>query len=242
MLKIVVPNIQEELNGLLYNIASNNNQIDEKNVIERFISIYKGDFRHQYSSLFTLITEIDKSSEYSLDILSERLEECINNYAVDDKIKEKLLKLKDHVNLEIARLNHYKSILASKDLLLERTDERIVSLDKKIEKMSKHIDDSSDSLKNQVTTILGIFASIVLSFAGGMTFTTSAFNSITSVGIRNTIILLLLLGMIFIIAVYSLTYVIAKINRIDLRVRWFYIVVFVMLILLFLIYYYLPLK
>lgn len=109
---------QEQLASLLYRLAQTETGIlDENGVAEETKSlkeIYKGGFRHQYSDLFPVIKTISSETAYDTDALLENLRlvrECVeaehSSTGKYNGLYLPLLKLLDHINLELARLGVY---------------------------------------------------------------------------------------------------------------------------------------
>ncbi len=71
---------------------------------------------------------------------------------------------------------------------------------------------------------MGIFASIVLAFIGGMTFSTSVLNNIHNGSIYRLLIITSLIGMIFIAMIWLLMDFIKTIHGQDKRNYWYIIV------------------
>lgn len=105
---------QTQLEKLIEEIARidigilSSNMVTEK--ANQFKAIYSRNFRHQYSSIFPVIKTISEGNEYDAETLMENLRlirECVE--AEHDKtgkfnsIYIPLLKLMDHINLELAR-------------------------------------------------------------------------------------------------------------------------------------------
>lgn len=117
-------------------------------------------------------------------------------------------KLYDHLNLEIGRLNCFST---SKE-----TAEKLSSVDARITDLNLTVQKTRETLKRQQTeyiTILGIFASIVLAFTGGMAFSTSVLNNIASVSAYRIIIIALLIGLILCNVVFGLFYFLGRLIK-----------------------------
>ena len=146
-----------------------------------------------------------------------------NKAGEDDQNNEIVLikfhKLYDHINLEVVRLKNYdeqirKAINRINDSA-ESTRKQIDEFHNKIDAKGKEIDeriqkrldeakDESNKMKSEYISILGIFASIVLSFAAGMAYSTSVLSNIHKASIYRTIIVATLVGMIVIAIMWLL--------------------------------------
>lgn len=106
---------QDQLISLIYGIAAIETQIlSHEEVLvkaKELKQIYAGGFRHQYSELFPAIKTISEGNTYDAEILLENLrlirEYVEQEYSATGQFNAlylPLLKLMDHINLELARL------------------------------------------------------------------------------------------------------------------------------------------
>ena len=209
---------------------------DLHEVGKKLTEIYENDFRHSYSQFFPLIVTIAKveKGEDNLDYLSNNLE-SIRNLVEQDFYKGEvefkglylpLSKLSDHLNLEIARYNHYSvSEQRTRDLIarskdtedtlsdakaeLEELSERSSNAKAKLEELSER----ASNMQTEYTTILGIFAAIILAFTGSITFSSSVLNNIDKSSVYRLIIITLIIGFVFFNTVCVLIDFIIKINE-----------------------------
>lgn len=155
---------------------------DYTQAISQARDIYCDGYRHSYSLITAFILRGDDQQKQKIILtnLSENIGLIIEllKPEKDSYLLEKLEKLNDHINLESSRLEYYKdNIFKLEDSTLKirnNQQETINELEEKTQKIETN-------LKNQQTqyiTILGIFASIVLAFVSGLTFSTSVFTNI----------------------------------------------------------------
>ena len=187
---------QWRLQELLIDLAQSDHKVDEEELdvyIEKFKEIYNGNFRHQYSGIFGVITRIDAKNELSLDILQENIR-FIYEKTKGDNGEEKstslcnnLEKLYDHVNLDISRINYTKEIAARMEEKNQATNNDL-----------RHIREKAENIQKDHVTILGIFSSIVITFVAGMVFSSSVLSNIDKASIyRLSFIMILIALMIF---------------------------------------------
>lgn len=98
------------------------------------------------------------------------LKEIQDNKEVES-IKPKLEKLYDHMNLECIRLQDF-------DEKMSRVKDVSIKLEDDLNKNYKKLSEELNKQQTQYITILGIFASIVLTFVGGLAFSTSVLSNI----------------------------------------------------------------
>lgn len=156
-----------------------------------------------------------------------------------NRILIKYYKLYDHINLETVRLKNYDDQISRALTKIEESSadasRQIQEFNQKIEESSTHIDNKIDEeiekvkektaeMQSQYISILGIFASIVLSFTAGMAFSTSVLDNIYKASIYRTVIVTSLVGMVFIAMIWLLLDFIRNIHGQHKR-NWWYIVV-----------------
>lgn len=163
---------------------------DAKDFIKK---IYINDYRHKYSLISTFIY---KNNDLRLNTISENLRNIIKQNGLDNKQIKSLEKLYDHINLELVRLNYTNSI-ASKIENLKETSE-------KIQKDSHEVKTIIDKQQTNYITILGIFASIILAFVSGLTFTNSILANIDKVGIYRFLLIMCFIALFIVNILYYL--------------------------------------
>lgn len=219
---------REEFRKILYDLAISQEMLqDKKTRYDMYIRLEKlyyspredKMFRHFYSDIFSVLLEIKQSSKDigSIDVLGQNLDVLRKgynaiNYDADGNlidISDSIRKLYDHVSLDIARI-----------MYSEAEDRRIVSYEtiqevrSDVDEVKTGIDKAYQKIKSQqkeYISILGIFASVILAFMGGMVFSTSVFNNIAQVSIYRILIASLIIGLVFTNIIYSLFYYINKI-------------------------------
>lgn len=160
----------EEIIVLLCKEGDLSSQTDQ--IIKDLKEIYQGEYRHKYSKITTTILNSTRDKEQAFMTLIQNirtLKEIQGNKEVES-IKPKLEKLYDHMNLECIRLQDFDEKMS-----------RVKDVSIKLEDLNKNYKKLSEELNKQQTqyiTILGIFASIVLTFVGGLAFSTSVLSNI----------------------------------------------------------------
>lgn len=116
-----------------------------------------------------------------------------------------IIKIYDHSQLALHQIENATNILASG---IENTKENIKS----------ELQENIKGIEKEYITILGIFASIVLAFVGGITFSTSVLQSIGEVSVFRLLIVIDFLGFILLNVVYLLMKFIFVINGHDVEI------------------------
>lgn len=224
---------RDRLNRLLRQLATDQNSLQDKKArAEYFIkleSIYhiigsNDNFRHFYSDIFSTITIIDaEETDGGIDILAQNVQALRDGYKSINKdpdgviidISKSLSKLNDHINLEIARINYTKQLLRITQSeqeksaeMLDEINDHIVELDRNTDEMER----SQKKMQNEYITILGIFASIVLAFTGGMTFSNSVMSNIAKASIYRIFLITPIVGLIVFDLIWALLDFIGQLN------------------------------
>lgn len=197
------------------------------------------DFRHSYSDIFIVLSSIDsKDDEGSIDFVAENLYE-LYQYAINKSNKvlaTKIQKLYDHVNLDVARINYVKAIDRRYTINGEKVSTSLREMEGELNKtkdeLGEYVDKVDDAQKESIT-ILGIFSAVVLAFIGGITFTSSVLSNINSISIYRLLMLTIIIGFVFINAVWILLDYIKHINKKMGGKGWSLILINVILVVAF---------
>lgn len=192
-----------------------------RNISLKLLEIYRGDFRHNYSSFFQLIVNISKGDKkYNLDYLSDNLEN-IRSYIEQDfisgtkefeSIYNPLNKLCDNINLEIGRWNYY----SQNEQKIEDIKSQSMSLNESMSSATKELERASKqaaTIQTELIAVLSIFAAIVVTFSGGFTFLGSVMSSISGVEYYEVVVLVAVIcGMVIFNTIFLLMYLVGKIT------------------------------
>ena len=191
---------------------------------EIYYNCDKDNFRHYYSDIFSTLSLINGDPTIgSLDILAQNIQTIKDEYTpenYDEKeqlidISKEILKLYDHTNLDIARINYTttmvgetKSELVKTKVLVENLEEKIKAAEdhlksvseqniERVTKMSEDIKNSQKDMQKDYITILGIFAAIILAFTGQFAFSSSILENIGSSTVYRLVLVALIIGLVF---------------------------------------------
>lgn len=198
-----------------------------RTVAIKFKALYTDGFRHNYSEFFPLIVECSKDdNEYNLDYLSNNLQATRNlveqDYVAGEKefkgLYKPLLKLSDHLNLEIGRYNYY-SISEQQVKDLETRNHALQSELKettaKLGKATVQLDEAGkkvNSVQTELISVLSIFAAIVLTFSGSMSLLGNAFTGMQDTRFFKAVFFVLLCGFILCNTIFLMMYLVGKIT------------------------------
>ena len=266
---MIILNEQEKrdaLSDILIELSSSQDILKNPNSLidfyKRLESIYfnvdSDNFRHYYSDIFACLTLIEGDiSIGNLDILAQNMQTIKNGYTpknLDEHdnlidISKEIIKLYDHTNLDIARINYTKRMYGETQSELSRTKALIenvqnqlkeselelkkatVDLSLESRKLKDEVHDGQKQMQNEYITILGIFAAIVLAFTGGMSFSSSVLENIHKVSSYRLVVISLILGFILFNLIWLLIDFLRDINGKSVRKWWLAIVVNTILVL-----------
>ncbi len=182
----------EEIIALLCEKGDLSSQKDQ--IIKELKEIYEGEYRHKYSKITTIILNSTRDKEQAFMTLAQNirtLQEIQDNK--DNKevesIKPKLEKLYDHMNLECIRLQDFNEKMS-----------RVKDVSNKLDDLNKNYKKLSEELNKQqiqYITILGIFASIVLTFVAGLAFSTSVLSNIDKANAYRLVFVMAFIALFF---------------------------------------------
>ena len=144
---------------------------------------------------------------------------------IESGVKKWITKIYDHSQLAIYQIEKLferatKIFLESNsktkeqfEMQFRKTSDKFIS---KIETTKKDTETQIKSIEKEYISILGIFASIILTFVGGMTFSTSVLQNISSVSIFRLLLTVDFLAVVLINTIYILIKFILVINDKDI--------------------------
>lgn len=235
---------------------------DRASFFMRFEDIYynyssKENFRHYYSDIFSTLTLIDGDSSIgSLDILAQNIQTIKDGYIpknIDENgnpinISKEIVKLYDHTNLDIARINYTKTMTNETMSELAKNRLLVVSLEQKVresedalkeisnktvddlKQLSGKVQERQEDMQKEYITILGIFAAIVLAFTGGIVFSSSVLENIDKPSIYRISLMAFIIGLVFFNLIWILIDFIRDINGKAVRKKWIWMLVNLILI------------
>lgn len=165
------------------------NESKMKRILYSEISNYV--FHLDEDRLGTFISNVD-------DLLGYTLKKSENEISED--CRKIVVKIYDHVQLAT-----YQTEIIT-ELLVPKIEEAKIGIHKEI-----------SGIEKEYISILGIFASIVLAFVGGITFSSSVLSNINKVSIYKLVLIVDMLGFILINVIWMLINFITTINEKELK-------------------------
>lgn len=218
--------LREEFKQILADLGKNQelllNSAERSKMYKRLEDLYYRDdskqFRHFYSDIFIVLTQMLQGDiEGNINILGQNLDELRKGYRAlnrDSKgntidISDSINKLYDHVNLDISRINY--SDKSGRDLLntdnianINREFQRIKQRASDIEETNDALEKKIENAQKEYITILGIFATVIITFTGGLTFSSSVLQSMNVAGIYRVLLVSLVIGLVLVNVFYGL--------------------------------------
>lgn len=225
---------RKQFKDILFELSENQSMLQDKGkraeMYRRLENLYYNKdsskkFRHYYSDIFQVLDEIKQHPEkgnrsilgQNLDVLRQGYQaKNINDNGDLIDISDSIRKLYDHVNLEIARMDYSDAgdWRISQEEKLQKVRARISELNDNVAQSTEKMDNAS----KEYIAILGIFASIIVTFIGGITFSTSILGAINLASVYRVSLLAVLMGLVLINVLYGLfTYVDRLVNGPKLR-------------------------
>lgn len=256
---------RDELNMVLIELSKSQDTLKEaKDRVSFFVwleDIYynysEEHFRHYYSDIFSTLTLIDGDSTIgSLDILAQNIQTIKDEYIPKNtdengntiNIRKEIVKLYDHTNLDIARINYTKTMtnetmseLAKNRLLVENLEQNVRQSENSLkelsdktinnlEQLSAQVQKRQEDMQREYITILGIFASIVLAFTGGIVFSSSVLENIDKLSVYRIALIAFIIGLVFLNLIWILIDFIRDINGKAIRKKWIWMIINMILI------------
>lgn len=201
------------LNHLLSSEIQNEKELED--TIERLKRFYQSS-NHKHSDVLQPILDHKKTIEIDSMTLAQnirQIQEYLDKFNIFDEFRTRVERLFDHVNLECSHACVQAQI---REEISTNTQNAILKIEDRVEEAEKNEIDFNDFFKkqqNQYITILGIFASIVMAFVGGLTFSTSVLSHMHEVSIYRLVFVICCIGFLIFNTLFALFGFILKITE-----------------------------
>ena len=192
---------------------------DEKWYVERLSEIFSDGYRIQYSRVMLIVQKHSGEQGFSTYALSDMLGNVVD-YLRDhyDEIEDrelfgKVMKLWDHVTIEIQRVQVNENINRMIEQTASNAEAKFKNLSHENRKVANESRRTLTKLRrshSENMQILSIFAAIVVTFTGGMTFIGNSISS-GDVVVFKTVALILFAGIVLGNVVFILLSVVMRI-------------------------------
>lgn len=203
----VIEDKRNKLKALLFRLAEDYDDNLDRTVGD-LSEIYDNGYRQMYSEIFPIISEIRNGDrcggldfltgnlEYVREYVKELIQKPCDEQTEAEKaalsrckgLYGKILKLSDHVNLEVQRLQDSEYIRKT-ELELSQNIEKA---QKELNKMRKKV----RKMQTEVVAILGIFAAIVMAMSGGLSLMGFSLEGMSSTSPYKIAFVVLLCGIV----------------------------------------------
>ncbi|MBX1885730.1 hypothetical protein [Campylobacter peloridis] len=222
-------NKSSKIENILEKLSSDKleNIQDLKKDIKNFYDTNK---RHRYSDITSHLFRLHMKQDGKIDNIRKNIQLLIDKPDNTKQLKDNLLKLQDHILLEIVRLNNIREIkqeiektskeVQESKIEIEKTSKEVQESKIEIEKTSKEVQES----KKSYITILGIFASIILSFVAGLNFSNSVLSNIDKASIFRLVFVMSFIALFIGNILYALFSFLLKISsNVYIKINWFFV-------------------
>ena len=243
---------REKFKSILLELAENQDLLQSDSVssdiCRRLEDIYcpankTEHFRHFYSDVFEVLSSVKKGiKQGTVDILGQNMRLLYKRYlptSENHDISKELMKLYDHISLDIARMNYSDSgdNDISKEQAIKDIQTQVVAIEEGVSKAQKEQDRLKDELSSQqreYVAILSIFATVVMAFTGGLAFSSSVLNNIDKVSTGKLMMIALTIGLVLINILFGLFYYVNMLihslsSSVDIKPLWFSIATIIVL-------------
>ena len=216
------------LNKLSNNISSEEGYKEIIDLFSDYCEVSNVRFSYSFLTGYVLGRNSESSFEERFQLIADNLLSIFYIVKDDEKYKETELpkfvyKLMDHANLELTRLGYFERNFFK----LQKLNKELSENYKKISNEIITVNQSINSQRNQHITILGIFASIVITVFAGLSISSSIITSVHNSAVAKLCFFSCLTGFIVFNILVALFCFLTKINNIGLGYKyWILIIVF----------------
>lgn len=194
-------NTKRKINGICKALSLNTKEYDPKKTvvnIDSYITSTDKLDRILYSEISNYVYSLEMSQR---GVFATNLEKLLlyslnDSNSVSEDCKKMIVKIYDHFQLALHQIENANNIFAN-------------SIEEAKENLQKQVKD----VEKEYISILGIFAAIVLTFVGGITFSTSVLQNISAVSVFRLLLVVDFLAFFIINAIYILVKFIFTINE-----------------------------
>lgn len=193
-------NTKKKINGFCKALSIETQRYDPKKTVDSinsYITLSNKLDRILYSQISSYVYSLDsfKRGIFATNIERLLLYSLDDENAVNEDCKKIIIKIYDHFQLILYQVENANNIFAES-----------------IEEAKDNLQSQIKSIEKEYITILGIFAAIVLTFVGGITFSTSVLQNISEASIFRLLLIVDFLAFVLINVVFILVKFIFTIN------------------------------
>ncbi len=199
-------NTKRKINGICKALSKETKDYDPSKTVENIQNYLENKDKMErilYSEISSYVFSLDMTQR---GIFATNVEKLMiyalntNPEDISEDCCKMIIKIYDHFQLALNQIENVKTILGAS-----------------IEETKINLKDEIKGLEKEYISILGIFASIVLAFVGGITFSSSVLQNIDSISIYRLLLVVVLLGFVLVNVIWLLVNFIAQINEKDIK-------------------------
>lgn len=217
----------DEIRKVLEELSKGQDVLKDKmdEYVGRLKAIYtESEFRHMYSEIYPVITDVDKKEDCNLETLAQNiglLYSEIKEYHKGEPVYNGVRKLYDHVNLDIARINYLKVQAEYANKKLEDVTSQLVNISNEAEGLRE----KAQRMQREYVAILGVFSAIVVSFVSGLGFSSSVLANMHAVSPYRLVFVVMMLAIVLFNVLAVLMNFVRDMVFTGEKHRWLFIVV-----------------
>ncbi len=181
--------------------------------LKTFEEIYKDGFRHSYFELSKFLEQLTPDVQSILPtillLILQYTEQ--NDYWNESQTQKSIVKLCDHIQLEVLRLDRIENIknISSKSQSLNNEAKEIAE---SANEASKEAENRIKDVTGQIIAVIGIFSGIVISFSISSTTFASALSNINKENFWYIVFLIDLFSIAFFNLIFMLLFGVSKLS------------------------------
>lgn len=205
--EVLYASTQLQIEKICRLLSVSTEEFNEDDTLKKLETILNSDYKFDRLLYFQISNYVFNADEKSSGVLFSNAEKLFmfaleNGREISQDCFNLIVKIYDHIHLANEQLETFKQT-------------NIISIKEENDKIHQEMKD----MEKDNITILGIFASIVLTFVGTITFSSSVLQSINKASIYRLILVIDLLGFIFYNVIHHLLEYIYFINEGKMRTR-----------------------
>ena len=196
--KVNLTQMEQDMRNLLSCFRMSKEEFSDANLRSQFETYFQRYDRLLYSAITSFLIELSRKDEDSIDNIVQRISsfyESENAQSMDVKLRNKIIKLYDHVNLVI---NQNSNFYTSQSNIRKISEEEA-------QKAKKDVSKVVNDLQSQLISIVSIFVAIAFVLFGGMSLMNNLFNyeNIDRIPLLEMLCAGSLIGIIMIMSIYA---------------------------------------
>lgn len=208
-------NSNDDLMDILNDLARTSlysNDEEAMDIYSAFNNIYSDkNFRHSYFEISQLLEDLVSDERDILEYKLEKITIYISENFSSSGILKNVLKLLDHVSLEMLRLARIEKV----NYVADKSNTAMNEAMTVIKETKLNVEEADNKLKNihsETITTLGIFSGLVIGFATSFQLLAQSFSNLNDIYFYKIICYLAVIGIILFNCIFFLMFSVARIS------------------------------